>query len=221
MKPILFNSEMVCAILDGEKTTTRRIIKPQPELSYGRLTWVSGPVSFNTENASEFVQCAPYRPGDVLYVRETYAENLNSECIAGKTGKCPYSGCENPEGQCFQTHYVYFTDKQIVASNTKWHPSIHMPKEAARIFLKVTDVKAERLQEIDVDGAISEGAWGDGVPNLPFSLLYAEHPNASCNAVASFAHIWDGTVKKSDLDRYGWAANPWTWVISFERCEKP
>lgn len=212
MKPILFNTEMVLAILDGRKTVTRRVVKPQPE--FAQIYEHKGETLYCGEERvwcfanhvapDCFCECdwlkqfAPYRPGDILYVRETF-------------------GWLSEENK-----YVYkASDFECVAiDGFKWSPSLHMPKEAARIFLRVTDVRVERLQEIDVDGSIAEGAWGGGQPNLPFSFLYKEHPKASCNAVASFAHIWDSTIKPSDLPLYGWEASPWVWVIEFERISK-
>lgn len=97
----------------------------------------------------------------------------------------------------------------------KWRPSIHMPKEAVRIWLKVTDVRVERLQDITDEQAKAEGAnWKNG-KNVGFEEKMRR------TAVERFAEIWNSTIKKSDLDRYGWDANPWVWVIEFERFEKP
>lgn len=218
-KPILFNTEMVRAILDGRKTVTRRVVKPQPEFAqiyeYKGETLYCGEERvwcFANHVAPDcFCECdwlkqfAPYRPGDILYVRETYGT---------------YSTF-NGHSYAYKGDYIDFENSEKAKKLVKrWIPSIHMPKEAARIFLRVTDVRVERLQEIDVDGSIAEGAWGGGQPNLPFSFLYKEHPKASCNAVASFAHIWDSTIKPSDLPLYGWEASPWVWVIEFERISK-
>lgn len=90
-----------------------------------------------------------------------------------------------------------------------------MPKEAARIWLKVTDVRVERLQDITEDGAKAEGANFKNGKNVGFE----EKMNRT--AIERFTEIWNSTIKKSDFDRYGWNANPWVWVIEFERCEKP
>ena len=92
----------------------------------------------------------------------------------------------------------------------KLRPSIHMPKEAARIWLKVTDVRVERLQEITEEQIGREGV----------EVEYPHVLNGEEKRYA-FSTLWNSTVKKSDLDRYGWNANPWVWVIEFERCEKP
>lgn len=94
----------------------------------------------------------------------------------------------------------------------KWHPSLHMPKDAARIFLRVTNVRVERLQDITVEDALAEGMD-------KYIRLNGELDENSI--ITSFIGIWNSTIKKSDLDRYGWNANPWVWVIEFERCEKP
>lgn len=183
IKPILFNTEMVRAILDGRKSCTRRVVKPQPTARYG-------------------VQCIkpPYQPGDILYVRETWKRALNG--------------------------YYYYEDWQRddIADITKWKPSIHMPKEAARIWLKVTGVRVERLHEITENGALREGAQGIRCDHAGLGVYgctdcmntgWIEPPQVE------FMYIWDSTVKKSDIDRYGWDANPWVWVIEYERCEKP
>jgi hypothetical protein len=88
-------------------------------------------------------------------------------------------------------------------------------ERAARIWLKVTDVRVERLQDITDDGAKAEGAnWKNGK-----NVGWEEKMRRT--AVERFAEIWDSTIKKYDLDSYGWAANSWVWVIEFERCEKP
>ena len=207
IKPILFNTEMVRAILEGRKSCTRRLVKPQPDEKH---TYPLGFVTDSTEKkevgcfgfaANEYggsIQYVkpPYRyaPGDILYVRETWCKGLERYIY-----RADYSDTEK----------FYRDGKEI---EMKWHPSIHMPKEAARIWLKVTDVRVERLQEITDKDAEREGAQ----PDYPFDYDVDKWPN-----LEHFKKIWNGTVKKSDLDRYGWDASPWVWVIEFERCEKP
>lgn len=207
MKPILFNTEMVKALLDGRKTVTRRALKgdAREHIQIDVDNSVIGIYDMFEGTVRPVLDYAPYKPGDILYVRETYGT---------------YSTF-NGHSYAYKGDYIDFENSEKAKKLVKrWIPSIHMPKEAARIFLRVTDVRVERLQEIDVDGSIAEGAWGGGQPNLPFSFLYKEHPKASCNAVASFAHIWDSTIKPSDLPLYGWEASPWVWVIEFERISK-
>ncbi len=182
--PILFNTEMVRAILDGRKTCTRRIMKPQPTAHYG-------------------TQCAkpPYVPGDILYVRETWGTYSKNWWEADYF----MYRADYPNGA---TTYTY--SDGIVCDLPKWHPSIHMPKEAARIWLKVTDVRVERLQKITEGGAEKEGCRESVDSKTKFRT----------SALLNFYEVWNSTIKKSDIDRYGWKANPWVWVIEFERCHK-
>lgn len=218
MKPILFNTEMVWAILDGKKTATRRIVRKKYSNTdlmmftnkYGtRLIEQQNdapkPIEFIGEDGMKrtrrsliaYVECKlPYQPGDILYVRETFAKNC---CGTG----WPWLYKASPE------YNEYEPDV--------WHPSIHMPKEAARIFLRVTDVHAERLQDITEDGAKAEGAINNhGFIHSPDNEYDTVH-----TAREHFSEIWNSTVKKANQDKYGWDANPWVWVISFEHCEKP
>ena len=199
IKPILFNTEMVRAILDGRKTCTRRLVKPQPD---GKHTFPLGFVTDSTEKKEVgcfgfgIDECGgsikyikpPYQPGDTMYVRETWMD---------------YAGLTMYKADCD----IYRLDSLNFAG-FGWKPSIHMPKEAARIWLKVTDVRVERLQEITEVQAQAEGCNS--------GLL-----TGACTARGQFEDLWNSTVKKSDIDRYGWDANPYVWVISFERCEKP
>ena len=121
--------------------------------------------------------------------------------------------------------YVASDEKPETGWNYSWakRPSIHMPKEAARIWLKVTDVRVERLREITPKDSENEG-----VGNLFYEDIGYSEKNYGTEvdpeygiAKEQFAWLWESTIKKSDIDRYGWGANPWVWVIEFERCEKP
>lgn len=192
IKPILFNTEMVRAILDGRKDATRRIVKgfiPDDAVwGYTAFTpkgYISCRGTFANGYGEKFFKL-PCEPGDILYVRETWKKAPNG--------------------------YYYYEDWQRndIADVTKWKPSIHMPKEAARIWLKVTDVRVERLQEITSEQICREGV----------EVEYPHVLNGEEKRYA-FSRLWDSTIKKSDLDRYGWNASPWVWVIEFERCEKP
>lgn len=231
IKPILFNTEMVRAILDGRKTCTRRVIKPQPQsrLCYtyaGSHKGCIGKWTYPNRGAHEFwgeeyklpenikdeelskQWNSPYHTDDILYVRETWKKAPNG--------------------------YYYYEDWQRndIADVTKWKPSIYMPKKAARIWLKVTDVRVERLQEIDEDGV-----WNEGFKFKPPCLTRVSADGHTCEldgpCMSSIKYcdmtmgelfgreLWNSTIKKSDLDRYGWSANPYVFVIEFERCEKP
>lgn len=210
IKPILFNTEMVQAILDGRKTCTRRVAKNVPDHTHriepvyenGRFQFdcfYSSYVAALDADADFCMPCLPpYQQGDILYVRETWS---------------------HPIVPSDKNRYVYRAD-EVAEDGFKneahiWHPSIHMPKEAARIWLKVTGVRVERLQEITEEGAKAEGVnWKNG-KNVGWEEKMRH------TAIERFAEIWDSTIKKSDIGRYGWDANPWVWVIEFERCEKP
>ena len=89
-----------------------------------------------------------------------------------------------------------------------WRPSIHMPKDAARIFLRVTDVRLGRLQEVGDEQAEKEGCFG-----------YRTEGKFVVSPTLHFMETWDATIKKGDIDKYGWKANPWVWVIGFEVME--
>lgn len=219
IKPILFNTEMVRAILDGRKTGTRRLVKTRRKDACGFYVTKKADDSFAgiyeyDENESMFDNSLmpPYQPGDILYVRETFYEDV--DCILYKADNEKLTGYRNMRGE------------DIVV---KWHPSIHMPKEAARIWLKVTDVRVERLQEMKPVDVIKEGAYPDCLDCLN---TYGESGSQCCygteeqcsqcdEVMMEWEKLWNSTIKKSDLDRYGWDANPYVWVIEFERCEKP
>ena len=238
IRPILMNTEMVRAILDGKKSCTRRLVKPQPDEKH---TFPLGFVIDSTEKKKvgcfEFdineyggsIQYAkpPYQPGDILYVRETWHRYAK---LVGKG-----EGCHPEERYGYKASIANSEDAE-----EPWKPSIHMPKEAARIWLNVTDVRVERLQDITEDGAKAEGmpdsldypvdkaycplCKGEGIIGTVdvHSLGHMDVDCPYCDSYRKrFENLWNSTIKKSDIDRYGWDANPYVWVIEFERCEKP
>jgi hypothetical protein len=223
--PILFNTEMVRAVLDGRKTCTRRICKDAnertvPDMDFynaDRRTYAVHNYADkkHTDKLSIAERSCPICPGDILYVRETW-EHFECCCCEGdEHGNCyrePQQSALNKSCGC----YMYRATDEIYG-DAMWHPSIRMPKEAARIWLKVTDVRVERLQDITEEGAKKEGAIDNrGFIHSPNN----EYDNVH-TAREHFVKIWNNTIKKSNLDRYGWDASPWVWVIEFERCEKP
>ena len=193
-RPILFNTDMVRAILDRRKKVTRRVVKYKycnTEMKmrtdkYGtRLIEIQKDVEGETYGKNPnggtwhrvlpyIEKNPPYKYNDVLYVRETWCQ------VAANI-------------------FWYKADSKI--QNILWHPSIHMPKDAARIFLRVTGVKEERLQEITDEQAEKEGC------------------SDYTSTALGFSDVWDSTIKKSDIDKYGWKANSWVWVIGFEVIE--
>lgn len=191
IKPILFNAEMVRAILDGRKTCTRRVVKLPKNMS-GRPVGKSGDIGFMYLGG---IKRPPYQQGDILYVRETFIQ------------------------AAAHTFWYKADDNSWMPEGLRWKPSIHMPKEAARIWLKATDVRVERLQECGEGWCVD--IEKEGIVTPQDAILYISD-DAFHNALRmEFQKIRDSTIKKSDIDRYGWNANPWVWVIEFERCEKP
>lgn len=241
--PILFNTDMVRAILDGRKTVTRRLVKIKYRADESGFQIVTNKatgkkrVDTVDEDGLTVRTCIepPCQIGDILYVRETWKKAPNG--------------------------YFYYEDWQRgdIADVTKWHPSIHMPKEAARIFLKVKDVRVERLHVITEEQAKAEGicrlyddmseeeykTWAKKVGKFETQeecsfknyLWHGNFGTSGCgnklsdaweyqrsgydNAVGSFSSLWNTTIDLKDWEKYGWNANPWVWVIEFERCEKP
>lgn len=225
IKPILFSTEMVRAILDGRKTCTRRICKDAneytvPDMDFynaDRRTYAVHNFADNEqmEQLSTAERTCPICPGDILYVRETW-EHFDCCCCEGdEHGNCYQEPQQNILNKSYGCYMYRATDE--IYGDARWHPSIHMPKEAARIWLKVTDVRVERLQSITEDGAKAEGA----IDNRGFIHSPENEYDRIHTAREHFIKIWNSTIKKSDIDRYGWDASPWVWVIEFERCEKP
>lgn len=190
--PILFNTEMVRAILDGRKMATRRKIDidiaNQFDMEHDGKT-VSAYINQETGDCCSPTEICRYQPGDILYVRETWGEWAGGYIYKAWDEPFPQAGCY---------------------PDTKWRPSIHMPKEAARIFLKVTNVRIERLQEMTLDDFLNEGI---SIPDEAFN----DPENAYRQAKRLFIGLWDSTIKKQHFDSYRWDANPWVWVIEFER----
>ena len=223
-KPILFNTEMVKAILQGRKTQTRRIVPTKYSNThlemftnkYGTrlvemqneeegVTIIHNPDGTTTHRLLAMIEKEPkYKPGDILWVRETWCNLPISQGLRAIQRGTYYYKADNPNFE------------PVFYGKRPWCPSIHMPKEAARIFLRVVNIRAEQLQRITKEDALAEGAdeiesWG-GRGDF---IKLADY------TISNYAKIWDKTVRKADLPRYGWAANPWVWVIRFERVEKP
>lgn len=226
IRPILFNGEMVRAILDGRKTCTRRVVKTKRKDACGFYVTKNADGSFagvyeydEDERMFETPLMSPYQPGDILYVRETWTEECGKYYYRADYDSDYLDPCETLSGGYPASCRNYAGCYGCTATSTRihWHPSIHMPKEAARIWIQVTDVRAERLQDITEAGALREGA----IDNR--GLIHSPDNEYDCihTAREHFKEIWDSTIKKADLDCYGWDANPWVWVIEFERCEKP
>lgn len=229
VKPILFNTDMVRAILDGRKTVTRRVVKHDVDAILNSPYHKEHPDVEDKQIISKLCM-PPYQTGDILYVRETWCK-----------GKIDFG--EEPDGrevlyvsQCQEEedyiHKEYVLRNGIGIDDVIWNPSIHMPKEAARIWLKVKGVRVERLQEITEEQVDAEG-FRFKPPCLSMVSADGHYCDLDGPCTSSIKYcdmsmgelfgkeLWDSTIKKSDINRYGWDANPWVWVIEFERYEKP
>lgn len=210
MIPMLFNTEMTDAIQNDRKTETRRLIKgaltewPFEELGedcvmvytdkHGVEHEKDAPGLWATfegwDGATDYPMFkAPCKPGDVIWVRECWATT--------------------PDGH----GYLYRANMTEEAKQVeKWRPSIHMPYEAARLFLKVKEVRVEHLQDITEEGAAQEGLYKGWRLHGRGSL--------ALTARQAFMWLWE-TMTRDSPAAESWALNPWVWVIEFERCEKP
>lgn len=202
MKPILFNTEMVRAILEGRKTVTRRVVKDMDIINGWDCEADGTPIAYIDQATGDSyppTMPCPHHPGDILWVRETWAE-------------MPYG-------------FVYRVDGEEPDGwdcDDRWRPSIHMPRGAARIFLRVTGVRVERLQ--DITDYRAEGIHPSEDCEECFAVCGGcdplNSPTGCDNEIDAFAGLWDRTVKPADLPLYGWEANPWVFVIEFERISK-
>lgn len=215
IKPILFNTDMVKAILDGRKTVTRRLVMPHNRRKAKEQVYTQGNglwIDSSTDNGDKeghikdysISSCwmsyswyvekyADYKPGDILYVREKWCRNKKIEEYYYAANR--KRGVDAPYG-------------------LKWCPSIHMPKEAARIWLMVKNVRPERLCNMKLDDFLSEGVY-------IHPEAFNDPENAYMQARNEFIAIWDATIPKGQQNLYGWTANPWVWAIEYEQCEKP
>lgn len=196
-RPILFSGPMVRALLDGSKTQTRRIVKPQPE-PWGADGGLSLP-GFCASTEAEFSRSAPIfkcpygRPSDRLWVRETHAK------IIGQSG-----GWIETDYRATYTHGDRLGD--TLGIKKRWTPAIHMPRDACRILLEINDVRVERLQAISRADARAEGA----PPSHPSIDKVSREFGYEDFSRSWYAQLWD------EINGAGaWAANPWVWAVEF------
>lgn len=196
MKPILFNTEMVRAIRNNQKTVTRRVVPERVLERYYDYDDYCNAVTPHDIPCTRFFEKdffmdkAPYHPGDILYVREAFYRDGS---------RYLYRADYDADAKAFSVR----TGKEV---KLKWRPSIHMPREAARLFLRVTDVRVEQLQNITPEECISEGLSREPLDEVGGVFIRG-----------MYADLWGSTIKPADRALYGWEANPWVWVIEFER----
>ena len=208
-RPILFSTPMVKAILDGRKTQTRRLFKVNKQTITAEESVFFdveiGEAVYNSIGGVSWWQCPYGNVGDILWVRETFYEPL-FEKLNGK--------------------YYYKADLEEQGWNFKWKPSLFMPKEACRLFLKVKSVGVERLQDISHEDAVAEGIEYIDIEE-PFTMgykLYGKHriPDllgrkaVTGTSIESYQTLWENIN-----GRDSWDSNPYVWVISFELTERP
>lgn len=213
-RPILFSGPMVRALLDGSKTQTRRVVKPQP-IADARFVggyYVPGPkLKENSKIAVEapYVHLAcPYgQPGDRLWVRETFVMGWPLD-ETGMVDQYDDEGKEKPRKAFYRAtspDLVWCDGGDDCPIPTPWKPSIHMPRAASRITLEITRVRVERLQDISADDARAEGC-----PDRPI-------PGAEQASVDLLAKLWYHDLWEQINGPDSWAANPWVWVVEFRR----
>ena len=195
-RPILFSAPMVRAILGGRKTQTRRVVKPEPHAGVRWDAIVTAGYGGWTDGHGTPLRCRYGSAGDHLWVRETWAN------IALK-GYPPV--------------YFYRADGKDLpprddrAADSKWRPSIFMPRAASRITLFVTEVRIQRLHEITEADARAEGAMYHDGHGVGHSGWRHDYKDVHADARSSFARLW------SDINgANSWAENPWVWAVSFE-----
>ena len=192
--PILFSVPMVRAILEGKKTQTRRIIKPQPQ---GDLLKMLGHYAVFSD---KHVLSCPYgQPRDHLWVRETWTENDRGQNITKREWEDIYQLLDLDR---FCNEFGLPDASPKIA---KWHPSIFMPRDHSRVLLEIVDVCAELLHAITYDEIVAEG-W-NAKESLPMTS-----GTAGDDARAWYMELWDSLNKKRG---YSWQSNPWVWVITF------
>lgn len=224
MKPILFNTYMVRAILDGRKTVTRRVVKLpsniQPQ-GKGLYTLYAEGTCYELVRIEEIVDYLkpPYKVNDVLYVRETWQSWSCTEC----DWECVP---DNGNGCCTMPKYLYKASDE--ETDKGWKPSIHMPKEAARLFLRVTDVRVEKLRDMKLEDFLKEGIYikpseivlqGSDQILTGLERVAAKEHRKEAVAREKFKDLWNSTIDKPySTEQYpnSWYGNPYVWVIEFE-----
>jgi hypothetical protein len=191
---------MVRAILENRKTQTRRVVKPQPEYHEGTIGAEYFGWKHPGENGKTYINkkppACPYgQPGDLLWVRETFAKRYT-----------------DAERDFFADSIMYRADGGCIIE-PRWTPAIHMPRWASRLTLRITDVRVQRVNEITEEDAKAEGIEFSGGYYL--GGIHAVKGTLQCwpTAREAFTHVWDSINAKRG---YSWESNPWVWAITFE-----
>ena len=220
-RPVIFNGEMVRAILDGRKTQTRRVMAVQPESNQfgllritdstkrsdiGKYHWAESNAT-GTHQRSALFSCPFGQVGDRLWVREKFMD-LTGTGIEATTGK--FEGfayrADTPAGS--------YGDEVRKEYGLKWTPSLHMPRKACRILLEITAVRVERLNDISVDDAEAEGINMDELYDSQdcYDCIAGHNMTGRPTVTGAFKYLWESIYGVDS-----WSANPWVWVIEFRR----
>lgn len=234
MKPIIFSSPMVLAILEGRKTQTRRVIKPQPAYpGLEKMVYMLHPFAPSSLRGTP-AEGVTIAPEEYIWCHEDWVGN-----IVGEQGKCPYGipgdklwvretwkhhwasrdGISGPGIQYKADGVIYgrVESTSQVNSDKHWRPSTNMSRWASRLTLQIIDVRVEKLQEILYEDAVVEGIEKHRLATKNYNYWINYHPNYSSGLVhaqASFHTLWDYSINKKHEHR--WGANPWVWVLEFE-----
>lgn len=209
-RPMLFSGAMVRAILEGRKSITRRIVKPQPAWVYNNKI----PVRTPDADPDGAIRCPYGQPGDRLWVRETFAyyrpfagEPTSTPIYAADLDHCGQCPIQTPDGEV------------MVSPRDGWTPSIHMPRKVSRITLEITGVRVERLQDISEADALAEGVTWPVPPTLAAQGITEYRPPIDASGVTNlrlaanrYRELWELINGPGS-----WAANPWVWVVAFKR----
>ena len=210
-KPVFLNENAIRAILDGRKSIFRKFIDIDISNQFDIETNGKTVIAYiNQETGDSYnpTEICMFQPGNILYVRETW--NISNMYTDGdKNGVVFIYKSDKSEEESAVTIFVndesYYKYEEMMCNSSEWRSPVQMPKEAARIFLKVTNVRVERLRDIKYMDCLHEGV---------------KYKQIERDVIYAFSKVWNSTIKKSDINRYGWDANPWVWVIEFERLEK-
>ena len=198
---LIFKAPMVRAILEGRKTQTRRVAKPVKHPDLGNL-YTPGALAMGREPQHVIDRACPLgQPGDRIYVRETFVQGYKADLEIGVVRDYDEEGNDIPMTTWYRATDggLTWSDDDGWETNVPWKPAIHMPKALARIWLEITGVRVERIQEITPDDCIAEGAWPVEQREL----------GRGHEAVSAFRELWESTGGD-------WDANPWVWAIDFK-----
>lgn len=221
-RPIIFNTEMIRAILNGTKTQTRRLVRHMPEIKNGETgvfeKMDDGTFQMRIDQYNGTIYDYPIKPmfsvGDFLYVSETQKIHRTQDCQGSDVVVVNYIA----DGT---TRNFYVSEKEwkrlgkYNLEGNKYFSPYWTTKETARLFLKITDIRVERLQDITEEDAVEEGCFA-GCREIKTGPWGVEDDPEVWTAVEAFQDVWAETIKRTEIDQYGWDANPWVFVYTFK-----